>query len=183
MEGSERGDHLGGWTNLVPWLDRAPLLPLSLSCPLSSTRPKSSSPCPHSSPIQLHPLLISFVSLYTILEGKICLLDWFACLLAGYTRYPVRHFWFDPPPYVRGDIDGYTTYVLILLQHNNNNTTHCSFLSFCPSSQRAIRCFVSTLDSWLLLIIFWFVLVLIFGCYLWICGCGVGVVGVLRYNS
>ena len=73
--------------------------------------------------------LTSFVSLYTILEGKICLLDWFACLLdiqdTLFATFDSIH-----PPNVRGDIDGYTTtYVLILLQQHYK-TTRCSFLSF-----------------------------------------------------
>lgn len=69
----------GVYPNLVPRFDY-PFLPLFLSPTLIYSTDILITMSSFLSDSTTH-LLISFVSLYTILEGKICLLDWFACLL------------------------------------------------------------------------------------------------------
>ena len=68
--------------------------------------------------------------------------------------------------------------LLLMYLYYYNNTTHGSFLSLDGFSFTTNHSF-----AYVLTLAHHLSFVLIFGCYLWICGCGVGVVGVLRYNS
>ena len=172
MEGSERGDHLGGWTSLFSRLDYSP----SSSPSLSHSHLLNRNPHHHVlTPLRLNkihpPNLFCFITYHTRRED---LLAWLVCLLARLLDIQDTLFaTFDSihPPNVRGDIDGYTTtYVLILLQQHYK-TTRCSFLSFflfCtfPHNKPFFALsWLLTLDSWLLSFVICFDFrVLLMGC-------------------